>query len=96
MQRLQVVDEAERQRTRQMWTARNVSGVRLVLCECGKENRMNDLDIIIFAISGVAIILISLYVVISITQDINETMRKCNKIGTWAKKELERRSDGTD
>ena len=54
---------------------------------------MIDLDIIIFAISGVAIILISLYVVISMTHDINETIRKCNKIGTWAKNELERRTD---
>jgi len=54
---------------------------------------MIDLDIIIFAITGVAIILISLYVVISMTHDINETMRKCNEIGTWAKNELERRND---
>ena len=55
---------------------------------------MSDLDIIVFAIAGVAIILISLYVVISMTKDINETIRKCNKIGTWTKNELERRSDG--
>ena len=55
---------------------------------------MSDLDIIIFFIAGVAIILISLYVVISMTQDINETMRKCNEIGDWAKNELERRTDG--
>lgn len=55
---------------------------------------MSDLDIIVFAIAGVAIILVSLYVVISMTQDIDETIRKCNKIGTWAKGELERRSDG--
>lgn len=55
---------------------------------------MSDLEIIVFIISGVAIILISLYVVISMSQDINETMRKCNEIGTWAKNELERRSDG--
>ena len=54
---------------------------------------MSDLDIIIFAIAGVAIILISLYVVISMTQDINETMRKCNEIEAWAKNELERRTD---
>jgi len=60
----------------------------------GKENRMNDLDIIIFAIAGVAIILISLYVVISMTKDINATIRKCNEIRNWAKNELERRSDG--
>ena len=57
---------------------------------------MSDLEIIIFAISGVAIILISLYVVISMTQDINKTIHKCNEIGTWAKNELERRTDGTD
>ena len=57
-------------------------------------NRMSDLDIIIFAIAGVVIILISLYVVISMTQDINKTIRKCNEIGTWAKNELERRTDG--
>ena len=55
---------------------------------------MIDLDIIIFAISGVAIILISLYVVMSMTQDINETIRKCNEIENWAKNELERRTDG--
>ena len=55
---------------------------------------MSDLDIIIFAISGVAIILISLYVVLSMTKDIDETIRKCNEIGTWAKNELERRTDG--
>ena len=55
---------------------------------------MSDLDIIIFAIAGVAIILISLYVVISMTKDINKTIRKCNEIGTWAKNELERRTDG--
>lgn len=54
---------------------------------------MADLDIIIFAIAGVVIILISLYVVISVTKDINETIRKCNEIGTWAKNELERRTD---
>lgn len=54
---------------------------------------MSDLDIIIFAVSGVAIILISLYVVISMTQDINETIRKCNEIEAWAKNELERRTD---
>ena len=56
---------------------------------------MSNLDIMIFAIAGVVIILISLYVVISMTQDINETMRKCNKIGDWAKNELERRTDGS-
>ena len=55
---------------------------------------MGDLDIIIFAIAGVAIILISLYVVISMTQDINKTIRKCKEIENWAKNELERRSDG--
>ena len=55
---------------------------------------MSDLKIIIFVIAGVAIILISLYVVISMTHDINETIHKCNEIGTWAKNELERRSDG--
>jgi hypothetical protein len=54
---------------------------------------MSDLDIIIFAIAGMAIILISLYVVISMTQDINKTIRKCNEIGTWAKNELERRNE---
>ena len=54
---------------------------------------MSDLDIIIFFIAGVAIILISLYVVISMTQDINKVIGKCNEIGTWAKNELERRSD---
>jgi len=55
---------------------------------------MSDLEIITFAIAGVAIILISLYVVISMSQDINATIRKCNEIGTWAKNELERRTDG--
>ncbi len=55
---------------------------------------MSDLEIIVFVISGVAIILTSLYVVISMTQDINETIRKCNEIGAWAKNELERRTDG--
>ena len=55
---------------------------------------MTDLDIIVFAIACVAIILISLYVVISMTQDINEAIRECNEIGTWAKDELERRTDG--
>lgn len=54
---------------------------------------MSDLDIIVFAIAGVAIILFSLYVVISMTQDINKTIRKCNEIGAWAKKELERRGE---
>ena len=55
---------------------------------------MSDTYIIIFAISGVAIILISLYVVISMTQDIDKTIRECEKIGVWAKNELERRTDG--
>lgn len=55
---------------------------------------MSDLDIIIFAIAGVTIILTSLYVVISMTQDINKVIGKCNEIGTWAKNELERRTDG--
>jgi hypothetical protein len=55
---------------------------------------MSDLDIIIFAIAGVTIILISLYVVISMTKDINKVIGKCNEIGTWAKNELERRNDG--
>jgi len=54
---------------------------------------MSDLDIIIFAIAGVAIILISLYVVISMTKDIDITIRECEKIGVWAKNELERRTD---
>jgi ArsR family metal-binding transcriptional regulator len=54
---------------------------------------MSDLDIIIFAIAGVVITLFSLYVVISMTKDINETMRKCNEIGDWAKNELERRTE---
>ena len=57
---------------------------------------MSDLEIIAFIISVVAIILISLYVVISMTQDINETIRKCDEIGTWAKNELERRTDETN
>ena len=56
---------------------------------------MSDLEIIVFAIAGVAIILISLYVVISMTRDINETIRKCNEIRDWAEKELERRTDGS-
>ena len=55
---------------------------------------MSDLEIIIFFIAGVVIILISLYVVISMTQDINETIGKCKEIEDWAKNELERRSDG--
>ena len=54
---------------------------------------MIDLDIIIFAIAGIVIILISLYVIVSITHDVNKTIRKCNEIGTWAKNELERRTD---
>ena len=54
---------------------------------------MSDLEIIIFVISGVAIILISLYVVISMTHDINEAICKCNEIGAWAKNELERRTE---
>ena len=54
---------------------------------------MSDLEIIIFSISGVIIILISLYVVISMTQDINKVIRKCNEIGAWAKNELERRTE---
>jgi len=53
---------------------------------------MTDLDIIIFVIAGVTIILISLYVVISMTQDINETIYKCKEIETWARNELERRN----
>ena len=57
---------------------------------------MSDLDIIIFIIAGVAIILISLYVVISMTQDINKTICKCKEIETWAKNELERRTDADD
>ena len=54
---------------------------------------MSDLDIIIFFIAGVAIILISLYVVVSMTRDINETICKCKEIADWAKNELERRTD---
>ena len=56
---------------------------------------MGDMEIIIFAIAGVAIILISLYVVISMTRDINKVIGKCNEIGDWAKNELERRTDGS-
>ena len=55
---------------------------------------MSDLETIIFVISGIVIILISLYVVISMTQDINKTIRKCNEIRAWAENELERRTDG--
>ena len=55
---------------------------------------MSDLEIIIFFIAGVVIILISLYVVISMTQDINKVIGKCKEIEDWAKNELERRSDG--
>ena len=58
-----------------------------------KGEPMSDTDIIIFFIAGVAIILISLYVVISMTNDINMTIRKCKEIETWAKNELERRTD---
>jgi hypothetical protein len=54
---------------------------------------MSDLDMIIFFIAGVVIILFSLYVVISMTQDINNVIGKCNEIGTWAKNELERRNE---
>ena len=54
---------------------------------------MGELDIVIFGVAGVVIILISLYVVISMTQDINETIRECNKIGAWAKNELKRRTE---
>ena len=57
---------------------------------------MSDTDIIIFFIAGVAIVLISLYVVISMTQDINKVIGKCKEIEDWAKNELERRSDETD
>ena len=56
---------------------------------------MSDFEIIVFVISCVAIILLSLYVVISMTQDINETIRKCDEIGDLAKNELERRTDGS-
>ena len=55
---------------------------------------MSDLDIIIFFIAGVIIILISLYVVVSMTRDINKTIYKCNEMEDWAKNELERRTDG--
>ena len=55
---------------------------------------MSDTDIIIFFIACVAIILIGLYVVISMTQDINKVIGKCKEIEDWAKNELERRSDG--
>lgn len=59
-----------------------------------KGEPMTDTDIIIFFIAGVAIILISsLYVVISMTQDINATIHKCKEIEDWAKNELERRTD---
>ena len=54
---------------------------------------MSDLEIITFAIAGVTIIMISLYVVISMTRDINKTIRKCDEIGAWAKNELERRTE---
>jgi hypothetical protein len=54
---------------------------------------MGDLDIIIFAISGVVIILFILYVVISMTKDIDATIHKCKEIEDWAKNELERRTD---
>ena len=54
---------------------------------------MSDLDIIIFVIAGVVIILFSLYVVISMTKDIDATIHKCKEIEDWAKNELERRSD---
>lgn len=54
---------------------------------------MSDLDMIIFAIAGVVIILISLYTIITITQDINATIHKCKEIEDWAKNELERRSE---
>ena len=57
---------------------------------------MSDSDIIIFAIAGVTIILISLCVVISMTQDINKVIGKCNEIGAWAKNEFERRTDETN
>jgi len=49
---------------------------------------MSDLDIIIFVIAGVTIILISLYVVVSMTQDINATIHKCKEIEDWAKKRI--------
>ena len=55
---------------------------------------MSDLETIIFVISGIVIILISLYVVISMTKDINATIHKCKEIEDWAKNELERRTDG--
>lgn len=54
---------------------------------------MSDLDIIIFVIAGVVIILFSLYVVISMTRDINATIHKCKEIEDWAKNELKRRSE---
>ena len=54
---------------------------------------MSDLDIIIFFIASVVIILFSLYVVISMTQDIDEIICKCKEIEDWAKNELERRTE---
>jgi len=57
---------------------------------------MSNLDITIFGVAGVVIILFSLYVVISMTKDINKVIGKCNEIGTWAKNELERRTDGQE
>ena len=56
---------------------------------------MSDFEIIVFVISCVAIILLSLYVVISMTKDINATIHKCKEIEDWAKNELERRTDGS-
>ena len=65
--------------------------ISIVLLRKGEP--MSDLEIIVFVISGVAIILISLYVVISMTKDINATIHKCKEIEDWAKNELERRTD---
>ncbi|MBR3445373.1 MAG: hypothetical protein IKH14_05870, partial [Prevotella sp.] len=69
-------------------------GYATTLKRCRRKGEpMTDLEIIIFAIAGVAIILISLYVVISMTRDINATIHKCKEIEDWAKNELERRTD---
>lgn len=48
----------------------------------------------IFISAFVTIVPLGLVLLIGITKDINAVIGKCDKIGKWAKDELERRNDG--
>lgn len=57
---------------------------------------MNDIHYIILLVGAVVIIAVVFFFTIQISRDIDETIKRCNAISKWVKKELKKRNEVED